>query len=150
MNSSLGDVTEFQLKSASLSMERLDGEVIAIDFASGKYFSFQGPAADLIWLLQHEVPRESWFGVIETAFKSPETPEEFAVQVEAFISELKSLGLVEQTEWLTGSTTSLPEDYERIAWVSPQIMVEDDLADLLVIDPIHDTGEDGWPEIKQG
>ena len=150
MNSSISGGIEFRLKSASLSMERLDGEVIAIDFATGKYFSFQGSAADLMWLLQSEVPRESWFEVVQEAFKSLATLEEFTAQVEAFISELKSLGLVEQTDWLTGNPTALPEDYERGAWESPQIMVEDDLADLLVIDPIHDTGEDGWPEIKQG
>lgn len=150
MNSSISGGIEFRLKSASLSMERLDGEVIAIDFATGKYFSFQGSAADLMWLLQSEVPRESWFVLVQEAFESLTTAEEFSAQVEVFISELNSLGLVEQTDWLTGSPTPLPRDYVRGAWESPEIMVEDDLADLLVIDPIHDTGEDGWPEIKQG
>lgn len=150
MSSSSAHANEYKLKTASLSMERLDGEVIAIDFATGKYFSFQGPAADLIWLLQSEIPQEAWYSVIYEDFNGPENAAEFLTQVEHFLAALNEQGLLEPVEWLTGVASALPNDYDRGVWEAPHIMVEDELVDLLVIDPIHDTGEDGWPEIKQG
>jgi len=143
-------VSEYRLKTASLSMERLDGEAIAIDFATGKYFSFQGPAADLIWLLQSEVPRSAWNSIIIDAFGDSANSVEILTEIERFLGELDALGLIEPVEWLTGIAEPLPRDYERGEWEAPKIWVEDELAELLVIDPIHDTGDDGWPTLKQG
>lgn len=150
MGSSSTDGTEYRLKTAALSMERLDGEVIAIDFTTGKYFSFQGTAADLIWLLQSEIPRVQWLEVVREEFNHVMDADLFESEIDQFLTELSSLELVEPVELLTGLPTSLPADYSRGSWETPKIMVEDELVDLLVIDPIHDTGEDGWPEIKQG
>jgi hypothetical protein len=30
-------------------------------------------------------------------------------------------------------------------WSAPELMIFEDLQDLLLVDPIHDTGEEGWP-----
>ena len=42
----------------------------------------------------------------------------------------------------------LPSDYVRKGWEPPSLLVFDDLADLLLIDPIHDTSTSGWPTQK--
>ena len=44
------------------------------------------------------------------------------------------------------ANVELPEDYLRGDWVSPLLVSNDELADLLKIDPIHDVTESGWPE----
>ena len=44
------------------------------------------------------------------------------------------------------SDVELPEDYLRGDWVSPLLVSNDELSDLLKIDPIHDVSESGWPE----
>jgi hypothetical protein len=44
----------------------------------------------------------------------------------------------------------LPTDYVRKGWEPPSLLVFDDLADLLLIDPIHDTSTSGWPTQKNG
>jgi len=148
VSSSMGHEREYRLKSSSLSMERLDGEVIAIDFATGKYFSFLASAADLVWLLQNEIPRNMWHHIAQEAFDPSIDRVEFEAQVSTFLSELDALGLLESTDWLIGEPVQLPNDYPRGAWSVPVVMVENELVDLLVIDPIHDTGDHGWPEVK--
>lgn len=129
----------------NLSLERLDGEVIAIDFSTGKYASFVGPSADLIWLIQAGVPRERWFESLSELFPTMVDEGAFDGEVTVFLEELGSHGLIANGESSVEAFDSLPSDYQRTAWSTPVFAVEDDLADLLVIDPIHDVSGDGWP-----
>jgi hypothetical protein len=34
------------------------------------------------------------------------------------------------------------------SWSSPVLSIYDDMQDLLLLDPIHDVDESGWPAIK--
>jgi hypothetical protein len=137
---------QFRLRRDNLSLERLDGEIIAIDFISGKYGSFVGPSADLLWLIQAEVPRENWWGLVNQAFDPAPAPDLFNADADSFVERVRELGIVETVESAHGVVESLPDDYVRKGWTTPVFAVEDDLVDLLVIDPIHDTSSDGWPQ----
>jgi hypothetical protein len=129
-----------------LSIERLDGEIIAIDFLSGKYGSFIGPSADLLWLVQLGVPRQKWVKLLEDSFVSLPATEELEREVESFLQSMTELGIIEPAGQLDGIVESLPADYVRGIWTTPVYAIEDDLVDLLIIDPIHDTSDDGWPQ----
>jgi hypothetical protein len=59
------------------------------------------------------------------------------IEKSAVDSEIDSTGI---------SDVELPEDYLRRDWVSPLLVSNDELSDLLKIDPIHDVTESGWPE----
>jgi hypothetical protein len=137
---------EFRLRQSDLSIERLDGEIIAIDFLSGKYGSFIGPSADLLWLVQLGVPRQKWVKLLEDSFVSLPATEELEREVESFLQSMTELGIIEPAGQLDGIVESLPADYVRGIWTTPVYAIEDDLVDLLIIDPIHDTSDDGWPQ----
>lgn len=139
---------DYKLVSGHLSIERLDGEVIAIDFRSGKYGSFIGPSADIMWLLQTETPRSRWYSLVSESFPKGPSKEAFNRDIEDFMNRLAELQIIEEASQLTGSVESLPEDYERAVWSTPVFAIQDDLVELLVIDPIHDTSDDGWPQTK--
>ena len=137
---------EFRLRKSDLSIERLDGEIIAIDFLSGKYGSFIGPSADVLWLVQLGVPRESWVKLLEDSFVSLPGSKELESDVDSFLQNMADLGIIEPAGELDGMVDSLPADYVRGIWTPPVYAIEDDLVDLLLIDPIHDTSDDGWPQ----
>ncbi len=137
---------EFRLRHSDLSIERLDGEIIAIDFLSGKYGSFIGPSADILWLVQLSVPRQKWVKLLEDSFVSLPATKELQRDVESFLQSMADLGILEPTGELDGIVESLPADYVRGIWTTPVYAIEDDLVDLLIIDPIHDTSDDGWPQ----
>lgn len=137
------------LKSRSvLSRERLDGEVVAIDFESGNYFSFDGSAADIFWLLENEVAFSHWNSILAMHYTELPTAEQLEQELLDFIGKLRDLGLVTDGAVVEGASIPLPPDCVRGSWEQPDTQANSELADLLIIDPIHDTGIDGWPEIK--
>ena len=143
----------WQVPEGSISMERLDGETILINFDSGEYFSFQGSSADLLWLISAGVNRESWLACIASAFPDVTPPDPtIEEQINEFLADLVAAGIIVEVggEIQVDAVADpvLPDDYVRDAWMPPSVHANDDLADLLVIDPIHDTSEDGWPETR--
>lgn len=137
---------EYRLRPDNVSLERLDGEIVAIDFVSGKYGSFQGPSADILWLVQAGVPRARWWELISSSFDPTPNKELVDAEVDSFLASMSELGLIQPADTLAGVVESLPNDYVRAGWTTPVFAIEDDLVDLLLIDPIHDTSDDGWPE----
>ena len=130
--------------SKHLTHERLDGEVIIINLQTGLYFSLSGSAADL-WSLAHDgLPVEQWISALDGHFSSPVLSED----IEGFIGTLTDNGLVEILESsvpMQGRSIDLPDDYARGAWTRPVLEVFEDLQDLILVDPIHDVSDDGWP-----
>ena len=135
----------------TVSMERLDGETIVIDFESGSFYSFRESAADLLWLISLGIELTLFESVLQRYFKMQDLSE-VAIDIDSFIETILSLNLIEKNvvedEIGDGRVTDveLPEDYLRGDWVSPLLVSNDELADLLKIDPIHDVTESGWPE----
>jgi hypothetical protein len=132
-------------------MERLDGETIVIDFESGRFYSFRESAADLLWLISLEIEFALFESVLQRYFRVHESTDLFQ-DIGSFIDTLLGLNLIEKSAVdseidSTGiSDVELPEDYLRRDWVSPLLVSNDELSDLLKIDPIHDVTESGWPE----
>ncbi len=125
-------------------MERLDGEVIIVDFESGHYYSFRGTAADILWLIDHGIATSAWQAILPVYYPGLDwSTAEGGVVV--FLERLVDLGLIVTVDGGSLSVIDLPDDMERVAWTDPEMLVNDELADLLVIDPIHDVSDDGWP-----
>ncbi len=140
----------FDFRRTDFSSERLDGEFIGIDFASGNYFSAEGSGADVIWLIQHHVLFGNWYPLLSRSYGEMPTEETFVNQVEKFVNELQDLGLLNETDQVRSETKpslDLPNDTVRETWIAPSLKVNSDLVDLLIIDPIHDSSEQGWPSV---
>jgi hypothetical protein len=136
---------------STVSMERLDGETIVIDFESGRFYSFRESAADLLWLISLGIDFELFESVLQRYF-SIQDINELTRDIDSFIETILSLNLIEkivvnsEIDSAGLSDVELPEDYLRRDWVSPLLVSNDELSDLLKIDPIHDVTESGWPE----
>jgi hypothetical protein len=138
----------WRLRDESVSMERLDGETILINFDTGQYFSFTGPAADVLWLVEAGVDPSHWPAILVSAFADLSWDDASDQQVADFLAGLENAGVIEESAGDGTSPVTLPDDYERGPWTPPAVQANDELADLLVIDPIHDASEDGWPQIR--
>jgi len=138
----------WRVRGDGVSMERLDGETIVINFDTGEYFSFRGSSADVLWLVDSHVAPEAWGAVLGGSFPGLEWGETAQSEVDAFLEELLTAGLIEHTTAQGTTEVTLPDDYVRSEWTAPSVHANSDLVDLLVIDPIHDTSEDGWPSTR--
>ena len=138
-------MAQVELNSSGISCERLDGEMVIISFETGKYFNSNGAAADILYLIENSVDRSLWGQILGTQFSDFE---ESSSGIAEFLGLLLEEKIVLESSEVVVTTIDLPTDYQRGAWQKPALLVFDDLADLLLIDPIHDTSLEGWPTVK--
>jgi hypothetical protein len=133
----------FRVIEEALEWERVNGEVIVISFASGKYFSLSGSAAD-VWHLMIAGIDET--RLTELLTKSWSLDPLHPVEVRPFIDECLNEGLIEETNLEElNSYGELPNDLDRSKWITPQLMVFGNLKDLIMVDPVHDASLINWP-----
>jgi hypothetical protein len=137
----------FKINSGGVSFERLDGEVVVISFETGKYFNSNNSAADIFYLIENGVPQNSWSKILSLNFT---VFDEQNSGISNFLDVALEEKLILVTDQVEIKQIELPTDYVRKGWEPPSLLVFDDLADLLLIDPIHDTSTSGWPTQKNG
>lgn len=122
----------YEICAPEVVAEVFDGEIVILNLASGFYFSLN-PAGCKIWhaLLDGATP-QAILDSIPTGAASRKTP------VCDFVQRLCELDLIRPTHDASAAP-SAPVDWQDLAGdVDPQIDVFDDLADLILADPIHD------------
>ena len=130
----------------SVLSEILDGEAVIVDLTSGCYHAAAGVGATV------------WSGVVsgdslevimsDVHRRHTDVPADAADAVDAFINSLVAAGLAHPADSSAMSTEQLlPEAFEPTPWVRPVLESHDDLADLMLIDPVHDVSTRGWPEV---
>lgn len=126
--------------------EVVDGEAIIVNLESGAYFSLRGTGGT-IWNLI-----EQGFGLddiqkqfVEQYDGDPATMQTAVVQL---IDELEAEKLVTVQPVNNGlpchREANHPEE-KRQPFEKPVLDKYTDMADLLLLDPIHDVDESGWP-----
>jgi hypothetical protein len=122
--------------------ERLDGEVIVLDMLTGKYFSLDGCAADIWTLIHSGLNRTTWDVQLRSAYGQSTS----FLGIDEFVTQLMELGLITPDDQSPcAEIGELPADRQRHKWTQPVLHSYDDLTDLILIDPVHDTSEEGWP-----
>jgi hypothetical protein len=137
--------TNIEINFSGISFERLDGEVVIISFETGKYFNTNGPAADLLHLIENRISQNLWAQILGSSF---EDFREDQAGIQDFLETLILEKIVVESVEISNELIDLPSDYSRGSWSKPSLLVFDDLTDLLLIDPIHDTSLEGWPTVK--
>jgi hypothetical protein len=130
------------LDSERIVSEEIDGEVIAIDLVSGAYYSFGGASA-VAWQ-----SLTAGASLDDVAAATGGDRDELA----AFLAGLVAEGLVD------GDVAEIGEGVEPLSPLAPgaaepapdrlAIRRYDDMRELLVIDPIHEVDEAGWPHAR--
>jgi hypothetical protein len=133
---------KYAINGPDVVSEDFDGQIVILNLANGHYFSLAGIASP-IWtlLLAGHTPRSI---LISIQAKRPELME----QSMEFFARVVELNLVHSRGAGAGDALGPIDE----AWSSdgPQIQVYDDLAELILADPIHDVDEQaGWPIPRQ-
>jgi hypothetical protein len=139
------------VRTSAVVSENIDGEVIAIHLKRGHYYSMRGTAA-LIWgWLDAAGSRQTIETRLTDLFGWLEEP--MWKTVDEFLGQLVEEGLAEETPEvpsLTEAGAPASNGASRGVFEPPILERHTDMQDLLVLDPIHDVGERGWPNPKDG
>ena len=158
----------WRVKSTEVMSEILDGEAVIIDLASGRYHGAAGVGATVWQAISAGSSLDAI--VAEVARLHTAVPADAADQIRGFIDQLVAAGLVvEDSKGQGPSVGQGPSDghdpsegqspaagqattpgAEAAApgatpWSTPALETHDDLQDLLLLDPVHEVTEAGWP-----
>jgi hypothetical protein len=133
-----------------MTHERLDDQVMMINLETGAYFALERPAADCWTALTAGAGFTGIVAEVTAHFDVSTSSAE--ADVETFLDDLVEEGIV---RWSAdppapGLDPSLDEPIaaDRLPYRPPQIEKHDDLEELLLLDPIHDVGPEGWPAVR--
>ncbi|WPB82956.1 PqqD family protein [Sediminicoccus rosea] len=127
---------------AVVASEQFDGELVVIQFDTGRYFSLSGMAMPAWQLLQSPVTRDAMlFALSQAAGDTAPEPAELASQLDALIEQLVAEALLIEAE-----APGIAAVIEPFNYAAPRVDIYSDLADLVSLDPIHDVDAMmGWP-----
>ena len=128
--------TTYKILEAQISHNRFDDEIIAVNLATGSYFSFHNTAAELWSLLERGLATAD---SLSTAFA--DAPASASQEITIFLARLRDEGLLIETAEEPVPLTSAQ------AYSTPVVEEFDELRELLLADIVHDTDEAGWPHL---
>jgi hypothetical protein len=133
-------VALFQIAKDQVSHDLLDGEIIAIHFETGTYYSMRETAAE-IWLkLADPISLES------LASHFVQIDQKGLDRLQSFLDSLKQEGLITCSD---GSDVKISRGADMGVFSEPTFEKYTDMQALLLADPIHDVElQAGWPHLK--
>ena len=139
----------FRVNSPQVIYENIDGEVVLINLEKGLYYSTDQVGADLWDLLEAGCTVGEMRYAIRARYAGDEAHIETVIC--DFLAELRKEALIvdataPETE-RTGRDRSVPASAttERPSLQKPVLNKYSDMKDMLLLDPIHDVEESGWP-----
>jgi hypothetical protein len=143
---------QVQVNEPHIVHETIDGETILMDLRSGNYFSIEKSGAVLWEIL---VQTGDVGDLLQKAgeLSQPDSTDQVKIDIQKFVNKLIEESLVKEAE---GSETSemtgdqLNSLKKVLSTMEPlEVNKYSDMQDMLLLDPIHDVDEKGWPEPKK-
>jgi len=135
----------YEVCAPDIVAEDFGGEIVVLNLLNGKYFSLLGVSADIWRDLARGHPPQDIIGYARVSRP------EFEAAVAGLIGDMVSERLIRPvTEDATDRTRPVEEGSSASSIAAcvevPKIEAFDDMAELILADPIHDVEEDmGWP-----
>ncbi len=143
----------FRINSPKVIHETIDGETVIVNLDSGNYYSLDNVGAG-VWALiggglpVHEIIRD-------IARRYIGEREEMDQAIHQFVGQLQEEGLIVTDESHVNSSEpgSGTQDTTRAmeghpVFETPALHKYSDMQDLLLLDPIHEVDDTGWPSPK--
>lgn len=132
--------------SPNIGARSFGDEVVVANFLSGIYYSLLGSAAQVWEGLMAGVPLDRVVNQIVAVGGVDRAA--FAEAVQKLVSDLLSEGLIVEGKGSEGTDWSpAPPEGER--YELPVLERYTDMQDLLLLDPVHDVEDMGWPHAGQ-
>jgi hypothetical protein len=132
----------FKVNTPPVIHQTLDGEVIVVDLDSGTYFSIAGTGAEIWAAIEAGATAEEASAAMQRRYG--DAGERIAAAVSRFVGELVSDDLIVAAADRTDAP-SLNEAPAAEPFAEPTLVRYTDMQELLMLDPIHEVDEQGWP-----
>jgi hypothetical protein len=139
------DVRRFEINAPAVIAETIDGEVMVMNLHAGIYYSVTAEGAHIWPALVAGVPVDVLEAGIVRATGAPR--DGVAADLAVFVQRLLDESLLRPLSGTTGPPDPIsPFDQPRESYRGFGFERFDDMRAMLVIDPVHEVGEFGWPQ----
>lgn len=133
----------YTIPKSKVIYEILNMEVIAIDFDTGNYYALVHVAKQIWCCLEKGFSKDEIADLLAQHYQKD--LKEIFRDVDSFFEQLLKNGLIEKAQ---EGPDLKKEDLILEPWgyEPPTVQIYTDVQNLLLIDPIHEVTEAGWPE----
>src|SRR5947207_5512519 len=134
----------FKANTPPVIQETIDGETIMVNLLTGTYYQTR-EVGSLVWqaVIAGRSADEICDQVASAYGVEPETARR---DLTSFLAELAEEGLVVPAEAPDRAAQRLAEGAARVSgYQPPRLLKFTDMQDLLLLDPVHEVDETGWP-----
>jgi len=143
----MGDMeTIYRINGAGVIGEILDGEAIIVNLDSGAYYSLEGVGSEVWSAVESGATLPELIELAGAKYAGPAA--EIAAGVAALVEELIAEALLVADGAANGHRLqrAIAPAADRLPFVKPTLEKFTDMADLLLLDPIHEVDQgQGWP-----
>jgi hypothetical protein len=138
----------FRVNSPKVTHETLDGEVVIINLDTGSYYSMNATGAAIWNLLDVGMPVEQVIATLSQRYLGD--PQEVTAGVRTLIEKLQeeNLMVVDEGTTIAATNGAVPKALNETTlppFEFPILQKYTDMEDLLLLDPIHEVDDTGWP-----
>ena len=145
--------TRYKVNTPDVIYENVDNEVLIIEFNTGNYYSTNNSGAEIWELLTAGAPvgeiiQKIWI-------KYSDGNGDIKTAVDQFFNELLDENLISPVKTEQGDAEGHAADIgistrsEQLVFEAPVLQKYSDMQELLLLDPIHEVDETGWPAPKK-
>jgi hypothetical protein len=143
----------FRVNTPRVVHETIDDEVVIIDFDSGSYYSLDKVGTDIWGLIEGGATVSEIVEGVTRRYEGKSAHIEEAI--DQLIAELQQENLIVPDDVKKSDSTKAPNTRVEIYpeakspdFEAPSLQKYTDMQDLLLLDPIHEVDETGWPNVE--
>ena len=144
---------KYRINKPDIVFEYFEDETVLIDLKNGNYFSIDKVGTDILVLIEAELPTDQIIKSIKNKYDA--YPCNTDSSIRKFITQLHDEKIIRQKEKTSGSDLSSEKKVAdsskkgtKRTFSPPRLSKYTDMQELLLLDPIHDVDETGWPKKK--
>jgi len=137
----------YKIDKTKFVFEQFDREMVLINLEDGLYYNVSDTGTEVLQLLEQGLSVAETLDVLSAHYSNTD---ELPGMVEGFVAELKEQGiLLPLPQGAPASPVSPTRETSRngavTSFAPPVLTRYDDMQEILLIDPIHQVSEQGWP-----
>ena len=144
----------YEINGPNVIHETIDGETVIINLMSGRYYCLLGSGSQIWNLIEQRASLGQAARWLAQQHQLPET--EMLDVMAGFVAQLSEEGLIRsqspsKDDYRGGTEVALPalEPGAHHPFEPPTLRTYTDMQDLLLLDPIHELDDAGWPMTPQ-
>jgi hypothetical protein len=140
----------YKINAPQVITETIDGEAIMINLGTGNYYSVGGSGADVCSWLEDGIAVDEMVEGLAARYDGP--PETIAGSLRRLLDDLEREELIVAVDSIAGASARTPpaDSVARRPFAPPKLDKYTDMQDLVLLDPVHEVAEQGWPHVQSG